>query len=84
MESDAQQEEERDAILRSMGVEPRKEEPAWQIEEMDAMDALLSQLAVECQEAMPTGLDELIKRILVAHEKREPMSPMDRGLCNEG
>jgi len=84
VESQAQRVQDREAILRSMGVEPRKKEPAWQIEEMGAMDALLSQLAVECQEVMPSGLDELIKRILVAHEKREPMSPMDRGLCNEG
>jgi hypothetical protein len=67
-----------------MGVNLRKEKPAWQIEEIDAMDALLSQLAVECQEAMPSGLEELIKRILITHEKREPMSPMDRGLCIEG
>jgi hypothetical protein len=33
---------------------------------------------------MPSGLEELIKRILITHEKREPMSPMDRGLCIEG
>lgn len=83
VESDAQQKEERDAILRSMGVEPRKE-PAWQIEEIDAMDALLGQLLVECQDEMPSGLEELIKRIFIAHEKHEAMSPMDRALCNEG
>ncbi len=82
-EADAQQKEERDAILRSMGVEPRKE-PAWQIEEMDAMDALLRQLAFECEETMPSGLHQLIRHILVAHKLGEPMSPMDRGLCNEG
>lgn len=36
------------------------------------------------QYVAPSGLEELIKRILITHEKREPMSPMDRGLCIEG